>query len=260
MCKRISTLIITAILFAACSVQEKTWESVSPIFITEKAKKHIESTKVIVSIDRDNRLGIPIMGQRTSHQYFGVIGKLAESATVKFEQDLSEENRRLLRGIDKAAFHFNTGAKFRDVAKNELPSIKWLKVSTVVNQYDVTLTDIKNLVQTQDEDALLFIDNRFLMAFDFRSIMVFSHVSLFARNEKLVEIARKAKPYEDPPTLYKNLFIYEFHFENKYTTAEDALTGWSNNEGEMVKRAISESISDLTKQIITDLSFTTIDK
>lgn len=253
-------LLTYLVLLTACTVQEKTWESVSPVFISEQAKKHIESTRVVVSIDQDSRLGIPVLGQRTSHQYFGVIGKLAESATVRFEKDLSADHRRLLRGVDKAAFGFDTGAKFRDATDKSLRAIDWLKVKTVVNRYDVPISDIKNLVQSQDEDALLFVDNRFLMSFDFRSITVFSHVTLYAHNEKLMEIAKKAKPYEDPPTLYKNLFIHEFHYENRYTTAEDALSGWSAKDGEMVKNAIMASINDLTNQLASDLSFITVAK
>lgn len=253
-------LIPCLLVLTACTVQEKTWESVSPVFITEQAKKHIQSTRVIVSIDQDSRLGIPVLGQRTSHQYFGVIGKLAESAAVRFEKDLSEEHRSLLRGVDKAAFSFDTGAKFRDAAEKSLRDVDWLKVNTVINRYDVPISEIGNLVQTQDEDALLFIDNRFLMSFDFRSITVFSHVTLYAHNEQLADIAKKAKPYEDPPTLYKNLFIHEFHYENRYTTAEEALSGWSTKNGEMVNRAIMASITDLTNQLTSDLSFITIGK
>lgn len=257
-CKKL--VFVTVILLTACSVQEKTWESVSPVFVPEKAKQFIQTTRVLISVDRDSRMGIPVMGQRTSHQYFGVLGKLAESATSRFKDDLAAEHRHLLRGVDKAAFKFDSSGKFRETAEQKLRNIDWLKVSNVVNQYDIPLNEIGKIVRTQDEDVLLFIDNRFLMSYDFRSIIVFSHVALYANNDQLVEIAKKARPYENPPTLYKNLFLYEYHYDKKYTTADDALGGWSNNNGEMVRRAIAESISDLTNQISTDLSFITVAK
>lgn len=248
------------ILLSGCTVQEKFWGKVAPVFISEEAKQRIKSTKVIVSLDQDERLGIPIMGQRTSHQYSGVIGKLAESATVRFGDDLSEEQRRLLRGIDMVAFRFDTAVKFREAAQSSLSSIAWLNVSSVVHQHDIPLAEIERIVQTQDEDVLMLIDNRYLMAIDFSSITVFSYVSLYAHERTLVKMAKDAKPYEDPPTLYKNLFLYEFRYDGNYTNAGDALKGWNKNEGEMVQRAITESITDLTKQIIDDLSFTTLKK
>ena len=252
--------ILIFILLHACTVQEKTWENASPIFIVEEAKHHINATKVVVSIDQDKRLGMPVLGQRTSHQYYGVVGKLAESAEVRFGNSLSEEQRKLLRDVDKASFRFDTGVKFRDAINNSLRSIEWLKVSSVANETDLHIPDIERLVLTQDEDALLLIDSRYLMAIDFSSISVFSYVTLYAHEENLVKIARSAHPYENPPTLYKNLFSYEFRITGNYATADDALTGWSNNEGEMVQRAIAESIKDLTSQIAEDLSFTTLKK
>ena len=259
MCTTNKTLfLVSVMLLTGCSVQEKSWETVSPVFIKEEAKQYITSTRVVVSIDQDKRLGLPVLGQRTSHQYYGVIGKLAESAEVRFANDLSEGLRSLLRSIDKAAFKFNTGNKFRRAAESEFQSLTWLKVSSVVNQTDLQIPDIESMVKTLDEDALLLIDNRYLMAIDFSSITVFSYATLYARNENLVRIAKAAKPYEDLPTLYKNLFSYEFRYQDTYTTADDALKGWSKNDGEMVKRAITQSITDLTKQIVSDLSFTTV--
>ena len=252
--------ILAFVLLHACTVQEKTWENASPIFIVEEAKHHINATKVVVSIDQDKRLGMPVLGQRTSHQYYGVVGKLAESAEVRFGNSLSEEQRKLLREVDKASFRYDAGVKFRDAINNGLRSIEWLKASSVVNESDLYIPDIERLVLTLDEDALLLIDNRYLMAIDFSSISVFSYVTLYAHEENLVKIAKAAHPYENPPTLYKNLFSYEYRIEGKYATADDALKGWSNNEGEMVQRAISESIADLTNQISSDLSFTTLKK
>lgn len=250
-------LLVSLILLTGCTVQEKSWEKVSPVFIKEEAKKHIDSTKVVVSLDQDKRLGIPVLGQRTSHQYFGVVGKLAESGMLRFENSLSERQRSLLRGIDKAAFRFNTGSKFRVATEKSLYSLAWLKVSSVINETDLHIPDIDAMVKTLDEDAMLLIDNRYLMAIDFSSITVFSYVTLYAHEENLVQIAKSAKPYEEPPTLYKNLFSYEFRYAGSYTTADEALEGWNKNEGEMVKRAIVESISSLTSQIATDLSFIT---
>ena len=253
-------ILLSLALLGSCSVQEKTWESTSPIFISEKTKEYIQSTKVIVSIDQDTRLGIPILGQRTSHQYYGVLGKLAESAEIRFADDLSDSHRALLRTVDKAAFRFDTGAKFRDAVESSLQTIKWLKVSSVTHQHKVPLSDLENMVKTQDEDAMLLIDNRYLMAFDFSSISVFSYVTLYAHSEELIKIANAAHPYEEPPTLYKKLFSFEFRFKDQFTTADDALKGWSTAEGKMVADAISQSITDLTEQIVSDLSFTTIDK
>ena len=258
MCANIKTLILASlVLLNGCTVQEKYWGKVAPVFVSEEAKQHIKSTKVMVSIDQNSKLGIPILGQRTSHQYYGVIGKLAESAEVRFEKGLSEENRSLLRSVDITAFKFDTGAKFSKAVESSLRSLDWLKVSSVVSQTDLQIAEIESMVQTQDEDALLLIDNRYLMAVDFSSITVLSYVSLYAHEKTLVKIAKDARPYEDPPTLYKNFFSFQFRYTDNYTTPHDALKGWSNNEGEMVQRAISESINDLTKQIIADLSFTT---
>jgi len=246
------------LLLCGCTVQEKTWENVSPVFVREEAKQHINSTRVVVSIDQDKRLGIPVMGQRTSHQYFGVVGKLAESGEARFKNDLAEEHRRLLREVDLAAFRFDTGNKFREAVDQKINTLQWLKISSVVNHADLQVSDVESMVQTQDEDALLLIDTRYLMAIDFSNITVFSYVTLYAHSDDLVKIAKAAHPYEDPPTLYKNLFSYEFRVEGKYATADDALKGWSENNGEMVQHAISESISDLTQRIIADLSFTTV--
>jgi len=200
------------LLLTGCTVQEKSWEKVSPVFIKEEAKKHIDSTKLVISIDQDKRLGIPVLGQRTSHQYFGVVGKLAESGLLRFENSLSEKQRNLLRGVDKAAFRFDTGSKFRDTLENNLHSLAWLKVSSVVNETNLHIPDIEAMVKTMDEDAMLLIDNRYLMAIDFSSITVFSYATLYAHDENLVKIAKSAKPYEDPPTLYKNLFSNFFNF------------------------------------------------
>ena len=252
------SVITLIILLNGCSVQEKTWENVSPIFVKEEAKQHIKSTRVVVSIDQDERLGIPVMGQRTSHQYFGVVGKLAESGEERFKNDLSEDNRRLLREVDLAAFRFDTGSKFREAVDNKIRPVDWLKVSTVVNHADLQIADIESMVQTQDEDALLLIDNRYLMAIDFSNITVFSNVTLYAHSDELVKLAKAARPYEDPPTLYKNLFTYEFRIEGEFSTADDALKGWSKNGSEVVQRAIAESIADLSKRIAEDLSFTTV--
>ena len=258
-CLKALTIFSTALLLS-CTVQEKSWENVSPIFIVDEAKQYIHSTKVVVSIDQDKRLGMPVLGQRTSHQYYGVIGKLAESAEIRFGDSLSDEQRGLLRVVDKASFRFGIGARFRDATEQSLSSTDWLKASSVVNETDLLVSDIERLVLTQDEDALLLIDNRYLMAIDFSSISVFSYVTLYAHEQNLVKLATAAHPYEIPPTLYKNLFSYEFRIEGKYATADDALKGWSNNEGEMVQRAISDSIADLTSQIARDLSFITVKK
>lgn len=253
----ITTLVIVSLmLLSGCASQEKAPENVAPDFISDEVKQQIKSTLVVVSLDQDARLGMPASGQGTSHQYYGVIGKLAESGTVRFEKDLSEDHRRLLRGIDKAAFHFDTGAKFRAEIEEGLRSSAWLNVVSVLNQNDVPIADIERMVQTQDEDALLLIANRYLVAMDFSSITVFSYVTLYAHEEALVKIAKAARPYEDPPTLYQKLFSFEYRYEGSYTTPEQALKGWNENDGEMVQRAISQSIIDLTKQLVTDLSST----
>ena len=72
MCTTNKTLfLVSVMLLTGCSVQEKSWETVSPVFIKEEAKQYITSTRVVVSIDQDKRLGLPVLGQRTSHQYYG---------------------------------------------------------------------------------------------------------------------------------------------------------------------------------------------
>jgi hypothetical protein len=245
---------VSLILLSGCTSQEKSLEDVSPDFISEEVKQTINSTRIVVSLDQDARLGMPASGQGTSHQYYGVIGKLAESGTVRFENDLSEEKRRLLRGIDKVAFRFDAGAKFREVVEEGIRFIDWLDVSSVINQNDIAFDDIGRMVQTQDEDALLLIANRYLMDMDFERIAVFSYVTLYAHDETLIKIAKATRPYEEPPTLYQKLFLFEFRYDGSYTTPDDALKGWNENDGEMVQRAISESITYLTKQIEGDLS------
>ena len=251
----IKTLILFGlILSGGCSSQEKAPENVSPNFISEEVKQYLNSTKVVVSFDQDARFGMPVSGHGTSHQYYGVIGKLAESGTVRLAKDLSEENRRLLRGIDRAAFHFDAGAKFRDAIEESLQSVDWLKVSDIVILNDVPVDDIERMVQTQDEDALLFVANRYLMGMDFRRITVFSDVTLYAHDESLVKIAKAIRPYENPPTLYQKLFLFEFRYDGGYTTPDKALKGWNVNSGAMVERATKESIIELTKRIVADLS------
>jgi hypothetical protein len=251
----VKTLILAgSILLCGCSSQEKAQENVSPDFISEEVKQYINSTKVVVSLDQDARFGMPVSGQSTSHQYYGVIGKLAESGTVRFAKDLSEENRRLLRGIDRSAFHFDAGAKFRGAIEESLQSVAWLKVSDIVNQNDVPVDDIERMVQSQDEDALLFIANRYLMEIDFSRITVFSDVTLYAHDESLIKIAKAARPYENLPTLYQKLFLFEFRYDGSYTTPEDALKAWNKSDGEMVQRAILDSIDNLTQQIVIELS------
>ncbi len=251
----IKTLILFAlILSGGCSSHEKAPENVSPNFISEEVKQYLNSTKVVVSFNQDARFGMPVSGQGTSHQYYGVIGKLAESGTVRLAKDLSEENRRLLRGIDRAAFHFDAGAKFRDAIEESLQSIDWLKISDIVVLNDVPVDEIERMVQTQDEDALLFVANRYLMGMDFRRIAVFSEVTLYAHDESLVKIAKAIRPYEYPPTLYQKLFLFEFRYEGSYTTPEDALKAWNESDGEMVRRAIKGSIDNLTQQIVIELS------
>lgn len=254
----IKTLILASLmLLSGCASQEDALENAAPDFISEETKQQIRSTAVLVSLEQDTRLGMPVSGQGTSHQYYGVISKLAESGAVRFEKDLSQEHRRLLRGIDKIAFLFDVGGKFRVAVDENLRSVNWLNISSVLNQNDVPVTDIERMVKTQDEDALLLIANRYLMAIDFSSITVFSDVTLYAHDETLVKIAKAARPYEDPPTLYHKLFTFEFRYEGSYATPDDALKGWNENDGEMVQRAISESITELTKQIVADLSAST---
>ena len=97
------------------------------------------------------------------------------------------------------------------------------------------------------------------MAKDFTNITIFSYVALYANEKSLAKIAKDSRPYDDPPTLYKNLFQYEFRFEGIYTTANEALKGWSENNGEMLHRALETSIADLSNQIVADLSSTTIE-
>ncbi|MDX1812110.1 MAG: hypothetical protein R3240_09195, partial [Gammaproteobacteria bacterium] len=232
----IKTLIVVSFIsLSGCASQEEIPENVSPDHISEAVKQHINSTLVVVSLEEDARLGMPVSGQGTSHQYYGVIGKLAESGTVRYAKDLSEEHRQLLRGIDKVAFRFDTGTKFRTAIGEALRSIDWLHISSVVNQTDLPMTDIEHMVQTQDEDALLLIDNRYLMAIDFSSITVFSYVTLYAHNEALVKIAKAARPYDDPPTLYQKLFTFEYPYEagrtslddSGNTTPDEALKGWN---------------------------------
>lgn len=251
----IKTLILLGlILLSGCSSQEKVAQNVSPNIINEEVKQYLNSTKVVVSFDQDARFGMPASGKGTSHQYYGVIGKLAESGTVRLAKDLSEDNRRLLRGIDRAAFHFDAGTKFRDAIEESLQSVDWLKVSDIVILNDVPVDDIERMVQTQDEDALLFVANRYLMGMDFRRITVFSDVTLYAHDEALVKIAKAIRPYENPPTLYQKLFLFEFRYEGSYTTPEDALKAWNESDGEMVRRAIKDSIDNLTQQIVVALS------
>lgn len=247
---------VSLTLFVGCASEEQFPAEFSPIVINKEIQEQIKSTKVVVSINQDKRLGIPISGHGTSHQYFGVIGKLADSARIRFDKDLSEEQHKLLLRVDMAAYKFDTGVKFREAVNSNLDSLGWLNISSVVNQTDVQASDVERMVKTQDEDTLLLIDNRYLMAIDFSSITVFSYVTLYAHEESLVKIAKTAMPYEDPPTLHKKLFSFVFPYEGNYTTAKDALTGWEKNEGEMVKRAITESITDLTNRIVADLSST----
>lgn len=254
----IKTLILLGlILLSGCSSQEKELENVAPNFISEGVKQYLNSTKVVVSFDQDARFGMPASGHGTSHQHYGVVGKLAESGTVRLAKDLSEENRRLLRGIDRAAFHFDAGAKFREAIEESLQSVDWLKVSDIVILNDVPVDDIERMVQTQDEDALLFIANRYLMSMDFSRITVFSDVTLYAHDESLIKIAKAARPYVNPPTLYQKLFLFEFRYDGSYTTPEDALKAWSESDGEMVQRAIKDSIDNLTQQIAIELSSAT---
>jgi len=249
----LTILIVSIILLGGCSSQENIPENAVPDHISSAAKQHIKSTLVVVSVDEDSRLGMPVSGQGTSHQYYGVIGKLAESGEVRYQKDLSDDYRQLLRGIDKVAFKLNIGSLFRETAGEALRSIDWLNMTSVVSQTDIPVADVAQLVQTQDEDALLLIDNRYLMAIDFSSITVLSYVTLYAHNESLVKIAKTASPYEDPPILYQKLFTFEYPYEGEITTPDEALKGWNKNDGDMVQRAISQSIDDLTNQIASGL-------
>lgn len=248
-------------LLSGCASKESVPGNVAPDRISVAAKQHIKSTLVVVSVDEDSRLGMPVSGQGTSHQYYGVIGKLAESGEVRYQKDLSEDYRQLLRGIDKVAFKLDIGSRFRKASGEALRSVDWLNMTNVVNQTDIPVADIAKMVQTQDEDALLLIDNRYLMAIDFSSITVLSYVTLYAHNESLVKIAKTARPYEDPPILYQKLFTFEYPYEAGQTslsdrgnvTPDEALKGWNKNDGDMVQRAISQSIDDLTNQITSGL-------
>ena len=176
-------------------------------------------------------------------QWFGLIGALVESAIVHNENDQLQARQRQLTTINKATLDFNIGSKFREKVETTMKPIDWLNVSYVVKKHKIRIYEVEQMVKNAD---------------DYSNIKVFSYVAIYANEKNLAKIAKDARPHEDPPTLYKNVFKYEFQFDGTYTTAESALKGWSDNDGEMLKRALSASIDELVNQIVTDFSYTTV--
>jgi hypothetical protein len=252
-------LMTMTLLGSGCAVQQKYWGQVSPIFMNETARPLISSTRVVVGLDHDSRMGPPVIANGSSGQQFGILGALIESAIVHNENDAIQDRQRRLDGINKAALEYNIGSKFREAVEKSISPLSWLNISYVVKKHDVRIPEIERMVQTLDEDALLLVDNKYLLAQDYSRITVFSYVALYAKESTLAKIAKDARPYEDPPTLYKNLFQYEFAYDGVYTTENDALAGWSSNEGTMIHRALTASIDELTRQIVADLQSTTVE-
>lgn len=254
-----SLVVVLLLVLTGCMVQQKYWGKVSPIFMDEKARSLIKSTKVLVGLDHDSRMGPPVLERENPGGQYGIIGSLNESTMAHSESKSTQERQKNLDGINKAAIDFNIGSRFREAIEESIKPFSWLNVTYVVKKHDVKIPEIEQMVKTLDEDALLLIDNKYLMAKDFSNITVFSYVALYANEKNLVKIAKDARPYEDPPTLYKNLFQYEFRYDGTYTTADSALKGWNENDGEMLKRALTKSIADLNRQIVADFSSTTIE-
>lgn len=258
MLNRILPILCCVFVFTGCAVQQKYWGDTSPIFMNETARPLISSTRVLVGLDHDSKMGPPIVANGSSGQQFGLIGALVESAIVHGENNALQERQRRLTGINQAVLDFNIASRFRETVESTIKPIDWLNVSYVVKKHDVKIFEVEKMVNSLEEDALLLIDNKYLMAEDFSNFKVFSYVAIYANEKNLAKIAKDARPHENPPTLYKNLFKYEFKYDGTYTTPESALKGWSDNDGEMLKRAMAQSIDNLVNQIVTDFSYTTV--
>lgn len=258
MLKHILIILACTLTGAGCAVQQKYWGDVAPIFMNETARPLISSTRILVGLDHSSRMGPPLVANGNSGQQFGLIGALVESALVHNENDQIQARQRSLTTINKATLDFNIGSKFREKVESTMKPIDWLNVSYVVKKQQVKIYEVEKMVKNLDEDALLLIDNKYLMADDYSNIKVFSYVAIYANEKNLAKIAKDARPHEDPPTLYKNVFKYEFQYDGTYTTPESALKGWSDNDGEMLKRALTASIDELVNQIVTDFSYTTV--
>lgn len=234
------------------------WGFVSPIFMNETARHQIRSTRIVVGLNADSRMGPPLVANGNSGQQFGLIGVLIESAIVHGENDAIQDKQKRLAEINKAVLNYNFGSHFRQAIEDGVKPLDWLNVSYVVKQQDYKTGDTEKILRTLEEDALLVVDCKYIMADDYSRLFVYSYVALHAQQKDLVAIAKQARPYEDPPVLYKNLFKYEFPFEGTYTNEREAIKGWSDNEGEMIHRAMETSIKELTQQITSDMSAITV--
>ena len=250
----ISTLIMTT----GCVVQQKYWNDSAPIFMNETARPLISSIRVMVGLDYDSKMGPPMIANQNSAQQFGLIGLLVESAIVYNENDSIQMRQRRLTEINRATLEFNIGSQFREAVESTMKPIDWLNISYVVKKHDIKIHEIEKMVVDLEEDALLLIDNKYLMAEDFSKLEVLSYVAIYANEANLVKIAKDARPDEYPPTLYKNLFRFEYPYQGTYITADKAINGWSENGSQMLKNALSKSIENLVNQIVTDFSYTTI--
>jgi len=254
---KIATIFVI-ILLGACVAPQKNWSFVSPIFMNETARHQIKSTRIVVGLNADSRMGPPLVADNNSGQQYGLVGLLVESAIVHGENDAIQEKQRHLTEINKAVLAFNFGSSFRQAIEDNVKPLEWLKVTYVVKKQDYRIGDTAELLKNMDEDALLVVDCKYIMSDDFSKLQVLTHVSLLPKHPDLIAVAKKTRPYDDAPVLYENLFKYNFPYEETFLNPNDAIAGWSKNDGEMVRRALQASIKDLTQQITADMSAITV--
>lgn len=249
---------VLSIILSGCAVTRNHWGFVSPIFMIESARYQISSTRVVVGLNPDSRMGPPVNPTPASGQQLGLAGVIIESALVYHENNTIQDKQRNLNNINKAALEFNFGSKFRQAIEESTKTLKWLHVSYVTKQQDYKANDIYNILHTLNEDALLLIDCKYQMASDYSKLLVFSYVALHAKNKDLTQIAIRSRPNEDPPVLYRHLFKYEFPYDALYTTSNAAIAGWSQNDGAMLKKGFSLAVKEISHQIISDMSAITV--
>jgi len=251
-------VVVLSVILIACVAPQKNWNYISPIFMVENARHKIGSTRVVVGLNADSRLGPPLVASGNSGQQGGLIGALIESAIVHGQNDTIQEKQRHLTEINNALLTFNFGSAFRQAVQDKVKPLEWLHVTYITKQQDFRIGDITRLLTSIDEDALLVIDCKYIMADDYSKLNVYTHVTLNPKRAELVKIAKQARPNDQFTVLYENLFKFVFPYDGTFLNPNDAIAGWSNNNGDMIHRALTASINDLTQQIISDMSAITV--
>lgn len=140
-----------------------------------------------------------------------------------------------------------------------------LQLTTIVVAADTTLDDLGRLVNEAQGDAVAAVFPHYLLAPDFKRLVLTADVLLCARKENLYPFAKdQAIAKQQVHLLYRNAFQSSWPLPRDLwpedTVRENMVVAWSADDGRPVRNALDSACAEIVAMLDWDLSVPAAEK